>query len=217
MDREWFDRTKNLELKEQWETLFSDKMKIRADSDIVWGKSAANAVKNAEVLISEIPGIIKKFNIKSFTDIGCGSFFWMDRVDFSGLGVEYTGYDIVPEMIERNKKRYPDVIFEQLDISKGIPKKADMIFLRSVLIHLTIEQCLNVISNIKKSGSKYLMISTAINCIKNKDTKCLMRVKRNMQLSPFEFGEYEYIIKQRPDLTDGENDEYMGIWKINEI
>lgn len=74
------------------------------------------------------------FTNKSVLDIGCGfgemGKFLTKRYE----GVNYTGYDIVPEFIEEAKKQLPDSHFEVKDLFKdSIEEKFDVVIASGVL------------------------------------------------------------------------------------
>lgn len=81
MDKAWYNETKHLSLKEQWNKLFDSKMKLRQNSDTIWGKSKSSAIKNAEILIKEMPAIIKRYNINKFVDIENGQFMGIWKIN----------------------------------------------------------------------------------------------------------------------------------------
>jgi len=94
-----------------------------------------------------IPGILKKYRIKSIADIGAGDLNWIRRMDMGN--VTYLPFDLVP--------RHPSVT--QFDLVKQVPPKVDMIMCLWVLNHLPADDCLKAIANIKASGAKYLMMT----------------------------------------------------------
>lgn len=214
MDSKWFEKAKKLSLKEQWEALFKIKIgSLPIDFDYAWGKSSATGLKNAKEIIDKLPGILQKYKVRTFLDIGCGGYHWMSKIDFGAT--KYLGVDIVEDLIKHNQKKFKGVGFGVFDITNKIPGAFDMVFMRSVLIHLTIAQGLKAIDNIKKSKSRYLMVSTCPHLDINNDTNCLMLVNKNLQLKPFNFPKPLELIKQRPDVKG--NDEYIGIWEIAKL
>ena len=123
------------------------------------GGSILDVVESRGV-ITEIQNIIKKYNIKSVNMIAGGTFGnWEYKVGYKELGVDYHGYEIVEEQVEKNNLEYSDYSFSQLDMTKGVCRKADLIICRDVFQHISTEQALDTIENFKKSGSKYLLIS----------------------------------------------------------
>ena len=60
--------------------------------------------------------------------------------------VKYTGYDIVPELIEAHQKNHPELDTRQWDIvSKAPHKNFDLILNRHMLQHLTIQDAMKVL------------------------------------------------------------------------
>lgn len=210
MDRVWKERVKKMSVKGQWETLYNDKKRIREKGKSIWGPG--NVYRNSKRLVELLPPLLENLEIKSFADIGCGDFMWLSQLDWSGI--DYHGYDIVKGLMKDNRKQYPDFKFDVLNLIEDECPKADMIFLRSVLIHTSLDGCLKMIDNIKKSGSKYLMASTLPYIEKNIDTSCLWLVKRNLEIEPFNFPEPLYLV---PEMDRNDINNYMGVWRLDDL
>ena len=128
------------------------------DSPCGYG-SLLSVVEDRNV-IPEIQRVIKEYNVKSVNMVGGGIFGnWEYKIDYDKLGVDYHGYDIVDDEVERNKKEFPNYNFSQLDMITDVCRKADLIICREVIQHLSSNQVINSIENFKKSGSKYLLIN----------------------------------------------------------
>lgn len=138
---------------------------------------------NTRAIREELPFLIKKFGIKSVLDIPCGDFNWMQHVDLTGI--DYIGADIVPQVIESNKSKYTDRDFRVLDLCSSDLPKADLIFTRDCLGHLSNQNVHRAIENIKRSGSLYLLATTFCKYNHNPDIqdggwKCI-----NLMIEPF--------------------------------
>lgn len=57
----------------------------------------------------------------SILDIGCGFGDFYGFLKREGIDVKYTGYDIVPGLIEAARKDHPDAVFELADIQNTPP------------------------------------------------------------------------------------------------
>ena len=93
------------------------------------------------------------------SDIPCGDFNWMPDLLATLGDLKYTGFDIVFSALHNNRSRYPQYEFRVLDIVTTVPPKADMIFCKDLLNHLNDEDVKSAISNMKKSGSTFLLAS----------------------------------------------------------
>ena len=203
----WKTEAMRLPLKEQWNKLYH--IKLGNNFPGIWAHG--DGKKNSEVLLQELPVMFKRYGIKSFLDCGCSNFFWMNNLNFPAMGVDYLGVDIVNEIIENNKTKYPGINFRCLNIVEEAPPESDMIFARSVFIHLKTKDILRALNNIKISGSKYLMASTSPEVESNRDTFSLMLVRRNLCMAPFNLPEPLEYVEER--CTPARR-VVMGIWKL---
>jgi len=202
MDPTWEKTAKGLSLEAQWKALYDKTRPLRHKLKAIWKGGGFQGQK-------KLLGILKDLGVKSFLDCGCADFHWLSKLDWTGI--DYLGVDIVPDLIEQNKEKFPDLKFACWNIVKKIPTDFDMIFIRDVFTHLQLVDGLKIIENIKSSGSRYLMASSSSKDI-NHDTSCLVLYPRNLRIEPFNLPD---PIKKIPDKqTPGY---YMGIWKIDEI
>lgn len=90
-------------------------------------------------------------------DLGCGDFNVGKRLVDSA--VKYTGVDIVPELITRNKERFKDSKLEfscRNIVTDDLPM-SDCILVRQVLQHLSNDEIVPVIGKLKKF--KYIVVT----------------------------------------------------------
>ena len=93
---------------------------------------------------------------KSVLDAGCGYFYnIMANMDLEGIS--YSGVDIEEKAIERNRKDYPHLQFNVLDLVESVPPKADVVVCRDFFFHMFNADAKKVINNLKESGSSYLI------------------------------------------------------------
>ena len=105
-------------------------------------------------------------DITSVADCPCGDWNWMRSVKLDGI--DYTGYDILPDIIDSNKERFPKYNFELFDAVTEILPKVDLIICKDFLNHLHDPIIETVIANFKKSKSKYLLSTSYIKSMVNK-------------------------------------------------
>jgi SAM-dependent methyltransferase len=93
---------------------------------------------------------IRDHQVQSVVDLGCGDFS-VGRQIVEGSGVNYTGIDVVPELIEHHKSTVQDprVSFKCADITKDPLPGADLCLVRQVLQHLSNGEIIKVLANLR--------------------------------------------------------------------
>lgn len=165
-----------------------------------------------------LPQIIAEYRIKSMLDIPCGDFNWMQAVDLSML--HYTGADIVEELIAANNKKYAcsNKKFIKLNLIEDTLPKADLIFCRDCLVHLSLSDIRASITNIKNSGAAYLLTTTFTGCEVNEDIASGDWRILNFMLQPFHFPQPLLVINENCTEGGGSySDKSLGLWRIADI
>lgn len=90
---------------------------------------------------------IRSHNIKSVADLGCGDFRIGQRI-MAESGADYVGVDIVPELIERNRRQFRGVRFECLNLLTDNLPAADLCLIRQVFQHLSNAEIQSALQNI---------------------------------------------------------------------
>jgi hypothetical protein len=133
---------------------------------------------------------IERLKIQTMIDAPCGDFYWLSKVDLAKHLASYTGFDIVPQMIARNRQTWATekISFEEADLIKRVPPRADLILCRHLLIHLPFEDCLRLLRNFKSSGSRYLMITNSPLIERNEEILFTGSFRPvNLYVAPFQF------------------------------
>lgn len=131
-----------------------------------WGDSESRSgsgsnYNQTEHIREHIVLLIKKYNIQAVFDAPCGDFNWFKHIVH--CVPKYIGADIVPNLIENNKRMYNNT-FLTFDItSDEIPNGIEMIFCRDCFVHFSLDYIIKALRNIKKSNAKYLLMTTFIN------------------------------------------------------
>lgn len=118
----------------------------------------------------EIPGyakivsdFIEKNNIREIVEIGCGDFnvtkTILDLLDQRNKEYSYIGYDVVKQLIERNKKKYgcPRIKFKRKDSCTGIIRGGDLLMIRQVMQHLNNKAIAQIVEKFK--NYKYIIFT----------------------------------------------------------
>jgi SAM-dependent methyltransferase len=166
----------------------------------------------------QIPLLLQKYNIKTILDLPCGDFFWMKELDLSN--VNYTGADIVEELIEENKKRYQDEnkSFAVLDLTKNDLPQAELILCRDCLVHFSFEHINHSIQNIKRSRSTYLLTTSFTEHYKNIDIPTGNWRPLNFMKHPYKWPVPLEIINEKCTEDNGEwADKSLVLWRIEDL
>ncbi len=150
---------------------------------------AGSFLKNTKNVRRDIPDLLNKYEIESLLDIPCGDMNWISKLD---LNVDYTGADIVPELIAENQRNYPDKNFKVLDVVNDPLPEMDLILCRDCFVHLPLEYIKLAISNIRKPGIKYMLV-TSFPVEFNKNISIGKWRPLNMCIEPFNLQPIEII------------------------
>jgi hypothetical protein len=163
-------------------------------------------------ILQALPGLLTKFECHTLLDIPCGDFNWMKMLE---LEIDYTGADIVLELISDNQRKYGNVHrkFIHLDLLKGDLPKVDLIFCRDCLVHFSNHDVKVALQNIRESGSKYLLVTTFPERDKNVSIVTGEWRPVNLTLTPFHLPEPLVFLD---DSYESQNyyDKKMGLWEI---
>ncbi len=96
------------------------------------------------------------WGVGSVLDVGCGDFNWQRALQLNGCQI--LAVDVVPELIEKNKKIYtqPNIRFDVMDIVTTIPPAHDLVICRDLFTHFPSSDIVAAVNNIKQSGSRFL-------------------------------------------------------------
>ena len=171
-----------------------------------------STINNTKNTLKTLNYIINNFNIKTLLDVPCGDINWIHNI-FNK--VTYMGLDISKSLINYNKSKYPTLNFKVFDIVKNIPKNSyDLVLCRDLLFHLSPEDGIKALKNIKNTGSKYLLTTT----FKNGDNNNILNkvsgsrfYKINLQQPPFNLPNPIKYFKEV------EKDKFLGLWDLSKI
>ena len=146
---------------------------------------------------------------------------WMSRFLKTRDDVDYTGMDIVPELIGNHTKtfqKYPWKFRLQDIVEQPLNESYDINLCRMMLQHLYTRDVLKVLKTFSDSGSRYLLTTTFNTFTENTDL--------SKKLSG---GRYRYLNLEIPPVSlvppnclfrDGEEDDphgklhFLGLWNL---
>ena len=175
-------------------------------------------LSQTKTIRENLPEIFVNYKIQSMLDLPCGDFNWMENISLNLSS--YIGGDIVQEIIDSNNRNYSNEIrsFVKLDITKDPLPKVDLIFCRDCFVHLSNDDILKAILNIKKSQAKLFMTTTFTACRSNEDIVTGDWRILNLMKKPFNFPKATLILNENCTEGDGTYaDKSLGLWKINDL
>ena len=104
-------------------------------------------------------------------DLPCGDLQWMSHFLNTRSDIDYTGMDIVPELIDKHIRTFadkPNIHFKHFDIVKSkLDSSYDFVLCRMMLQHLLNADVLKALSHFSSSNSIYFGATTFPNVEKN--------------------------------------------------
>jgi len=158
-----------------------------------WGSTesvsgAGSELSNTRIIREKIPSLLKRYGCASLLDVPCGDFNWMRTLE---LDLNYIGGDIVPDLIEANRRRYGmnNRQFMVINLVSDSLPLADIILCRDCLVHLSNSDALKALRRIKDSGAQYLLATTFPNLVFNPNIPTGAWRAINLTKPPFRFPE----------------------------
>lgn len=124
----------------------------RIYEDGLWGKgengfhSGSGSIEaHAVAYVQALSRYIAEHSIRSVVDLGCGDFNVGRKI--VALGVDYTGVDVVPALIQHHAAQHSSerVRFARLDIVRDPLPDGDLCLIRQVLQHLSNDQIATIL------------------------------------------------------------------------
>ena len=158
---------------------------------------------------------LNKTSIK-ILDLPCGDLQYMSYFLITRDDIDYTGADIVPELIQKHTERYKgrnNLHFKNLDIVKNVLNDSyDLIICRMMLQHLTNEDVLRTLHHFSSSSSMYLAATTFSNNKVNQELPSTSGIRfrgLNLEKPPISLGP-PICTYSEPIITD----HFMAVWKL---
>jgi hypothetical protein len=166
----------------------------------------------------ELPALVKELGVRRLLDAPCGDFNWMRHVRLDA--VEYTGGDVVPELVARNRELYAGAgrRFVTLDLTRDPLPPADLVFCRDCLPHLSFEDARAALANIKRGGAEYLLTTTYTGRAENADAETGGWRPINLQAEPYNLPPPLRLINE--GCTEGGDalaDKCLGLWRLPDL
>jgi SAM-dependent methyltransferase len=186
------------------------------DKDSLSGKGSN--LETTAKLRAVLPALLKELEATSLLDVPCGDFFWMKHVDLTGI--DYLGGDIVPDLVKANSQAHarPGIAFQVVDLISGPVPKADVIFVRDCLVHLSNAHVQQALANITRSGGTWLLTTTFPDTATNADIATGEWRPIDLTRPPFNLpAPARLIIEGQSHLKGQWADKMLGLWRIADL
>jgi hypothetical protein len=159
--------------------------------------------------------LLCKLEVRLFVDSPCGDFTWMGAVPLGG--VRYVGIDVVREVVAENVEKYttPDRTFMLGDLRTVVLPAADLVLCRDCLVHLSFADGARVLSNLRRSRSKWLLATTFPSLRENGDIVTGGWRPISLAIAPYAMGKPTEFLSESPqsDIAE-ERGKCLGLWRL---
>lgn len=175
-----------------------------------------STIEGTKTIRNFLQKFLEEYKITSMLDVPCGDYNWMNMVQ---KDCHYIGGDIVPALIAANQQKYGNnkVEFRVIDISKDQLPKVDLIFCKDCLQHISNEKVWKALHNFKKSGSKWLLVTSYPLTIRNHDIFDGDYRPLNLFKKPFSLKDSILSIKEESRGIDIEIDKTMYLFDLQKL
>ncbi|HWI17127.1 MAG TPA: class I SAM-dependent methyltransferase [Vicinamibacterales bacterium] len=206
-----------------WEVTDREQVFDRIFRDNIWGDSdsASGTGSNLEqtrVLRTALPALLERWHVRTMIDAPCGDFYWMSKTP---LPVEsYTGVDVVESLVKRNEALFgsPCRRFVRADLVRDPIPRADLVFCRDCLVHLSFSDAARALRNIRTSGASLLLTTTFTERQVNVDIRTGQWRPLNLCLPPFGFPPPVDVLVEHCTEDGGQySDKSLGLWRLSDL
>jgi SAM-dependent methyltransferase len=208
------DELTKLGLQERFERIYSTNLWSDPESR----SGVGSALDATRVLRAELPKALRDLGTRVLLDVPCGDFTWMERVDLAGI--EYVGGDIVPSIVEENKRLHESGSrrFALVDLTRDELPDADVLLCRDCLVHLSYANIRAVLANIARSNIRYVLMTSFPGRGGNRDVQDGDWRTLDFQASPFSFPEPRLTIVEECEEEEGSYaDKSLVAWRVADL
>jgi SAM-dependent methyltransferase len=141
-------------MKRQFEEIYSK-------NEWLYGSGEGSQPQHTKPYLSFLQDFLRKNNIKSVVDMGCGDWQFSQFIDWTGI--DYQGFDVVASVIEANQKRFsaPGLRFQLASGDGSDLPAANLLIAKDVLQHWSNDSIKAFLPRIK--WYNYCLITNCVN------------------------------------------------------
>ena len=196
----------------------------RIEKTNLWGAAGSVSGLGSEdpataAIREALPALPQRLGARSLLDAPCGDAGWIGRIK---LDLDYTGIDIVPSLIETNRRRVAGgELFGRFlvaDVTRDALPRADVILCRDCLVHLSFDNIARAVTNFRASGARFLLVTTFPEWDANRDCEDGDWRALNFERLPFGWGPPAELLNENClEANGGWRDKSLGAWRIAAI
>ena len=178
---------------------------------------AGSTLEYTQNLRDGLPGLFKKFGIKTVFDAPCGDFNWMSHV-VEANDISYVGGDIVEPLIDSLKPREKDnIAFMVFDLTSDTFPKVDLWLSRDCWFHLSYADLVKTLKGFVASDIPYVLTTseTSESQVVNRDIKS--GDYRPMDLFAEPYGFPEDTLHEIDDWHPPNPPKKMFLWSRDQV
>ena len=190
----------------------------------LWGSDESrsglgSALAATADLRRSLPAFLARLGARSLLDVPCGDFGWLSTVP---LDLDYTGADIVGDLISQNEARYggPGTRrrFLRLDLTRDRLPAVDVVLCRDCLVHLSFGHVFAAFANLRRSSSTYLLTTTFVEHEGNEDIEDGDWRVLNLARPPFGLpAPLDLLVEGCQEEGGAYADKALGLWCIEDL
>lgn len=196
----------------------------RIEKTNLWGAASSVSGLGSEDLATaairdELPPLLQRLGARSLLDAPCGDAGWIGRMK---VDLDYIGIDIVPSLIEANRRRVAggesSGRFLVADITRDALPRADVILCRDCMVHLSFDNIVRAVARFRMSGARFLLVTTFPEWEGNRDCEDGDWRALNMEKAPFDWPTPRALINERcEEGRGGWRDKSLGLWRLHQL
>lgn len=197
---------------------------VRIERTNLWGAASSVSGLGSEdpataAIRDALPALLQRLGARSLLDAPCGDAGWIGRLR---LDLDYIGIDIVPSLIEANRRRVADGElsgrFLVADMTRDVLPRADVVLCRDCLVHLSFDNIARAVARLRDSGAGFLLVTTFPEWECNRDCENGDWRALNMQRAPFNWPAPCELINERCEEGGGGwRDKSLGLWRLDRL
>lgn len=189
-------------------------VKFNEKTQSLSGPGSAPELIQTKSILKSLKDFFDKEKVKKVLDAPCGDCAWIKPLFKEEI--EYTGVDIVDELIDKNITKfyeYKNVTFIKSDLTEFKAfDNYDFVFLRDFFIHLPFSEINKILKNLRESSCKYYCFNSYEDTLTNKDINTGQHRKLNFVKEPFFLPTpFNKILESKDNKTPDQN--YLYIYR----